>query len=146
MPPSYRVGIYTKLLKTAEALALLFLFVLRRFFLDLQEIPHQVGVAPPRRLPRHFNPLRLFQTPASLRRLIGSDPRVIDEAWWWKLLHAAIELPQADLPPTSGGGLRYPLALVRAVAVTWCFSALRSDEIRHGIRLSRYHQTRASPC
>lgn len=106
------------------------LFVLRRFFLDLQEVPHQVGVAPPRRLSRHFNPLRLFQTPASLRRLIGPDPRVIDDAWWWKLLHAAIELTQADLPTTSGDGLRYPLALVRAVAVTWCFSALRSDEIR----------------
>jgi hypothetical protein len=46
------------------------LFVLRRFFLDVQEVPHQVGAAPARRVPRRFNPLRLFQTPASLRRLM----------------------------------------------------------------------------
>src|SRR5262249_17876933 len=38
-------------------------------------------------------------------------------------------LDETDLP-TGPGAHHYPLALVRAVAIVWCYAALRSDEIR----------------
>jgi integrase len=76
-------------------------------------------------IPTHINPHRAFRTPRSLRSLIGPNPRVVDKEFWAKILWAAMNLQEADLP-LSGG---YPLELVRAIAVVWCFSALRSDEI-----------------
>jgi len=106
-----------------------FLCIARRFFLDLQDVPHRVGNAEePRTIQRHFNPLRALQTPGAIGRLIGPDPRVIDDRWWVKILHAAEDLEASDLRRFQLG--MYPFELVRAVAVTWCLSGLRSNELR----------------
>jgi integrase len=107
-----------------------YLTVMRRFFSDLQEIPHQVDKRGAYRIPRRFNPMRVFETPRAVRRLIGPDPRVIEDAWWWKLLAAAAALTKEDLPRPSSGFQPYPLTMVRALAISWCYSALRSDEIK----------------
>jgi integrase len=108
-----------------------YLGVLRRFFADLQDLPHRVGTDPRgQTIPRRFNPVLAFRTPRAIKNLIGPDPRVIDDAWWWKLLAAAESLSDTDLPQGYGGVIQYPLALVRAVAATWCYSGRRSDEIK----------------
>lgn len=93
---------------------------LRRFLRDCQEWGW---------IPIHFNPLRVLRTPRSILNLIGPDPRVIDKELWAKLLWAAMNLEEKDLPRTKGEKSLYPFALVRAIAVVWCFAALRSDEI-----------------
>lgn len=96
------------------------LTVLRAFFHDLQEEPHN--------LPRRFNPDRALRTPTSLRRLLGPDPRVIDFTIWARLIRAAESLTAADIAPDPAG-LRYPIEFLRAVAVVWCYSGLRANEI-----------------
>ncbi len=96
------------------------LTALRAFFRDLHEEPYNV--------PRRFDPDRAFRTPAAIRRVLGPNPRDIDPLTWARLVHAAVNLTEADLPSRFGYPL-YPLALVRAVAVVWCYAALRSNEI-----------------
>jgi integrase len=76
-----------------------------------------------------FNPSRVLQSPRSLRNLIGPDPKAVERDRWAKLLWAAMNLEREDLPTTAGKVLVYPLEMVRALAVVWCFAALRSDEI-----------------
>jgi integrase len=100
------------------------LAILRAFFRDLQEAPHQI--------PRRFDPARAFRTPRTVRHQIGPSPRDIDPLVWARLVHAALGLTEADLPRIGGrpgGALRYPLELVRAVAVVWVYAGLRADEI-----------------
>jgi integrase len=94
---------------------------LRTFFTDLQTEPFN--------LRRRFDPGRAFRVPAALRRAIGPNPRAIDIRWWAMIVHAAVHLDETDLP-RGPSGPPYPLALVRAVALVWCYAALRSDEIR----------------
>ena len=93
---------------------------LRVFFRDCQEWGW---------IPIRFNPLRVLQSPRSLRNLIGPDPKAVERDRWAKLLWAAMNLEMEDLRPTAGKVLVYPLEMVRALAVVWCFAALRSDEI-----------------
>ncbi len=76
-------------------------------------------------IPVRLNPSRALQAPRSLRHLIGPDPRAVERDRWAKLLWAAMNLGAEDLP----GKVVYPLEMVRAVAIVWCFAALRSDEI-----------------
>lgn len=97
------------------------LTVMRTFFRDLQEEPHNV--------PRRFDPLRAFRTPSPIQRQIGPNPRDLDPFLWAKLVHAALELTEEDLPPSGHGTYQYPFALVRAIAAVWVYSGLRSDEI-----------------
>lgn len=80
-------------------------------------------------IPVHLNPVRALQAPRALRNLIGPDPRVVERALWAKLLWAAMNLEAQDLPTTASHVPVYPLEMVRAIAVVWCFAALRSDEI-----------------
>ncbi len=80
-------------------------------------------------IPIRLNPSRALQAPRSLRNLIGPDPRVVERDQWAKLLWAAMNLEAKDLPTTGSNVLIYPLEMVRAIAVVWCFAALRSDEI-----------------
>lgn len=80
-------------------------------------------------IPVRLNPSRALQAPRSLRNLIGPDPRDIQREQWAKLLWAAMNLDANDLPTTGSKVLIYPLEMVRAIAVVWCFAALRSDEI-----------------
>ncbi len=89
------------------------------FFRDCQEW----GWIPPR-----LTPARAFRTPRSLRNLMGPDPAVIDREFWSKILWAALNLQEEDLPQ-GRNQLVYPLEMVRAVAAVWCFAALRNDEI-----------------
>jgi hypothetical protein len=105
-----------------------FLATTRMFFLDLQDAPHQVGTAAARTISRRFNPLRALQTPRAIRCLIGPNPRVIDDKLWLKLLYASENLEASDLQRYQLG--MYPFELIRAMAVTWCLSGLRTDEIR----------------
>ncbi|HEX5255782.1 MAG TPA: tyrosine-type recombinase/integrase [Mycobacterium sp.] len=91
----------------------------RAFFRDLQEWEW---------IPRRFDPTRALAVPRSVAALIGTDPRVIADDVWAKLLWAGLNLQAQDLPGTSTGGY-YPLALIRALALAWLFSGLRSDEL-----------------
>ena len=97
------------------------LTVMRTFFRDVQEEPHNV--------PRRFDPLRAFRTPGAIQRQIGPNPRDLDPFLWAKLVHAALELTEEDLPRSGYGMQQYPFELVRAIAAIWVYSGLRSDEI-----------------
>jgi integrase len=80
-------------------------------------------------VPVRLNPQRALRTPRAVRALIGPDPRVIDHDRWVKVLWAALNLDEGDLPCIAGRTPVYPLEMVRALAAVWCFAALRSDEI-----------------
>jgi len=55
---------------------------------------------------------------------------VVDSTFWAKILWAAMNLEAKDLPHAQNSTIPiYPLEMVRAMAVVWCFAALRSDEI-----------------
>lgn len=90
---------------------------MRIFFHDLQEWEW---------IPRRFDPRRALALPRSTAALIGTDPRVIAEDIWAKLLWAGLNLTIDDIPDRGG---YYPLPLIRALALTWLFAGLRSDEI-----------------
>lgn len=66
--------------------------------------------------------------PRSVSALIGTNPRVIADEVWAKLLWAGLNLTSADLPG-HGAATSYPIELFRVVTLTWLFSGLRSDEI-----------------
>jgi integrase len=95
------------------------LMATRTFFRDCQEWEW---------FPRRFDPTRALALPRSVGALIGTDPRVIADDVWAKLLHAGLNIEAADLPGTSAGSY-YPMELIRALTLTWLFSGLRSDEI-----------------
>lgn len=81
-------------------------------------------------IPVRVNPSRAFRTPPSIQNQLGPNPRVIDRDQWAKLLWAAMNLQMEDLPLKTGNALPYPIEMVRAIAVVWCFAALRTDEIQ----------------
>jgi integrase len=87
----------------------------RMFFRDLQEWEW---------IPRRFDPARALATPRTISAVISTDPRVIADDVWAKLLWAGLNLEPADFP-----GTYYPLELIRALTLTWLFSGLRSDEL-----------------
>jgi integrase len=64
----------------------------------------------------------------SVAAQIGTNPRIIADDIWAKLLWAGLNLQAGDLPGTSAGSY-YPVELVRALSLTWLFAGLRSDEI-----------------
>ena len=96
-----------------------FLMATRTFFRDCQEWEW---------FPRRFDPTRALAVPRSVAVLIGTDPRVIADDVWAKLLWAGLNLDTDDLPGNSADTY-YPMELIRAVTLTWLFSGLRSDEI-----------------
>lgn len=99
----------------------------RAFFNNLQEWEWIV--------PR-FAPAQTLVPSRAIRAKIGPVPRVIADDIWAKLIWAALNLTEKDLSGRSkregwaDQPLRYPLAMVRAVAVLWLFGGLRRDEIR----------------
>jgi integrase len=80
-------------------------------------------------IPIRLNPYRDIPTPRSILNQIGPDPRVVDTDRWAKILWAAMNLEEKDLPLSGSDASFYPLELVRAIAVVWCFAALRCDEV-----------------
>ncbi|MCK9904804.1 tyrosine-type recombinase/integrase [Frankia sp. Cpl3] len=96
-----------------------YLTAVRTFFRDCQEWEW---------LPRRFDPQRVLATPRSVAAQIAPNPRTIADEVWAKLLWAGLNLAADDLP-ASRAGVFYPLEMVRAIALTWLFSGLRSDEI-----------------
>jgi len=97
-----------------------YLGAMRQFFRDCQEWGW---------IPRRFDPARALATPRAVKALIGPTPRVIADELWAKLLWAGLNLEPCDLATSARGRYCYPLELVRALAVTWLFTGLRSDEI-----------------
>jgi integrase len=97
-----------------------YLGALRQFFRDCQEWGW---------IPRRFDPARALATPRAVKALIGPTPRVIADELWAKLLWAGLNLNEADLATRRHARSCYPVELVRALAVTWLFGGLRSDEI-----------------
>ena len=95
------------------------LMATRVFFRDCQEWEW---------IPRRFDPNRALALPRSIAALIGTNPRVIADEVWAKLLWAGLNLAPTDLPGNSADTF-YPMELIRAVTLTWLFSGLRSDEI-----------------
>ena len=91
----------------------------RQFFRDCQEWGW---------ITRRFDPARALATPRSIRALIGPDPRVIADDVWAKLLWAGLNLEHSDVY-TNPVGRKHPIELLRALALTWLFGGLRSDEI-----------------
>lgn len=106
----------------------MYLSSLRRFFRDCQEWEW---------IPRRFNPERAFSAPRSLTGLIKPSPRTVDDLTWLKLLRAGLELTAEDIYRRPSKSKRpgrrrahYPIEMVKAVAVVWLFTGLRTDEMR----------------
>lgn len=80
-------------------------------------------------IPRRFDPRLCLRTPATIRQKLGPNPRTIADDVWAKLVWAGVNLTEPDICPVAGKHHMYPLPLLRAMAVIWLFSGLRSDEI-----------------
>jgi integrase len=101
---------------------------LRIFFRDAQEWEW---------IPRRFTPYRAFAIPRSVKALIGPQPRPIANDHWAKLVWAGLNVVPDDLPRfgrEAAGRPRspmtfYPEPMLRALALVWLFTGLRSDEI-----------------
>jgi integrase len=99
------------------------LYSARTFFRDCQEWGW-IAV--------RFNPAQCFTVSRAIRSAQITNPRVIADDVWAKLMHAGLNLTADDLPrnlPAAPSAMRYPLELVRAVAAVWLFAGLRHDEI-----------------
>lgn len=100
------------------------LSALRTFFRDCQEWQW---------IPRQFSPDRCFRGGRDTQAQIRTNPRVIADDLWAKLLWAGLNLTEADVSYatyTAEVYTFYPFAMQRALAVTWLFAGLRCDEIR----------------
>ena len=85
-------------------------------------------------IPYRFDPKPIFRLSRSVANTRSPRPRIIAEDVWAKLLWAGLNLETADLPRSrntlgEAAGPRFPLALVRALALVWLFAGLRRDEI-----------------
>lgn len=100
------------------------IYMLRRFFLDLQDWGW---------IAKRFNPRVSLAPPTHLLAQVSPAPRVIAREVWAKLLQAALTLTADDIQPHERSYAKqpaYPLEMVRAAALVWVFGGLRSDEIR----------------
>jgi len=64
-----------------------------------------------------------------VRAQVQPNPRNVEEEAWLKLIWAACTL-NAEMVKEAAPGARYPLPLLRAVALVWVTGCRRSDEIR----------------
>lgn len=113
---------------------------LRTFFNDLYEWEW---------LPHRFDASRALTTPASVKRLIGPDPRIINDDIWAKLLWAGLNITEDDWRKKNqiemlANVTAYPLGMLKALALVWLFSGLRNDEIKR-LRLGCIRWERNSP-
>jgi integrase len=116
LPPSRTRDVGKPLAPRSRAAALA---ALRMFFRDLQEWEW---------IARRFDPQRAFGAPRSLRALIGPAPRPIADDSWAKLIWAGLDLSRDDFQALQRR-TSYPIAMIRALAITWLFAGLRSDEL-----------------
>jgi integrase len=72
------------------------------------------------------DPRRHLATPRSVRRLVGVNPRTIDDAVWLKLIWASLNLQAADF---RDGDRRFTFEMIKAIAIVWTHAGLRSNEI-----------------
>ncbi|MGI4735862.1 MAG: tyrosine-type recombinase/integrase [Janthinobacterium lividum] len=88
--------------------------------------------------PMAFNPDRYLATPKSILAMRGPNPRAIANAQWAKLREAGLSLTEKDFPIVNSAMVKranvtpaswYPLDMMRAMAVVWLYTGLRSDEI-----------------
>jgi len=111
----------------------------RAFFYDCQEWGW---------IPRKFDPGRSLALPRSIKAKLKTNPRVIADASWARMLGAGLQLEERDLPRAGRDGVQgyvYPIEYARAVALVWLFTGLRSDEIsRLRVGCVRWQET-ASP-
>ena len=83
----------------------------------------------------HFDPLQAFSTPKNLLQPDRSRSEGIADDVWAKLIGAGLNLVEDDLPLIGEPTLRklrkhcYPFELVKALAIIWLFTGLRSNEI-----------------
>lgn len=99
------------------------LSVMRTFFRDCQEWQW---------IPRRFSPDRCFRVGRDTKAQITTNPRVIADDIWAKLLWAGLNLQDEDLlydTYTSSAFSFYPIVMIRTLALVWLFGGLRSDEI-----------------
>jgi integrase len=86
-------------------------------------------------IPTCFNPQRAFQIPRTIKSKVGTNPRVIADDIWAKLLWAGLNFTDDDVPKSPCRGRptyttsRYPVEMIRAMALTWLFCGLRANEI-----------------
>lgn len=84
--------------------------------------------------PISFNPDRYLATPRGVSHRQRYNPRPIAPDYWAKLREAGLSLTEKDLPrlgtPSNNAPSSwYPLAMIRAMAIVWLYTGLRSDEI-----------------
>ena len=99
----------------------------RTFFRDCQEWEW---------IPRRLDPTRALAAPRSVRALLRTNPRVIADEVWAKLLWAGLNLTPEDLP-TNRRALAYPIEFIRAITLTWLF--LRPAQRRDRPATGRLH-------
>jgi integrase len=102
---------------------------LRLFFRCLQKYSYEVEGRREPRLEIHWNPEDALATPTHVRAQVQPNPRNIEEEAWLKLVWAACTL-NAEMVKEAAPGAKYPLPLLRAVALIWVTGCRRSDEIR----------------
>ncbi len=99
---------------------------IRDFFRDLQEWEWVTC---------RFDTRAVFRLPRAIASQIGPDPRVVADDIWAKLVWAGLNLSQDDIAFAADGASKrrmsifYPLTMMRAIAITWLFGGLRSDEV-----------------
>lgn len=74
------------------------------------------------------NPSYHLASPQSVRNALCVNPRALDDAVWLKLVWASLNLTAEDVGITYGYA-RYPIEMVKAVAVVWTHAGLRRDEL-----------------
>jgi hypothetical protein len=89
---------------------------LRRFFRCLQKYSYEVDGRIEPRLEIHWNPDDTLATPEHVRAQVQPNPRNVEEEAWLKLVWTACTL-NAEMVKEAAPGARYPLPLLRAVAL-----------------------------
>jgi integrase len=102
---------------------------LRRFFRCLQKYSYEVDGCREPRLAVNWNPDDALATPEHVLAQVQPNPRNVEEEAWLKLVWTACTLTAAMVKATAPGA-RYPLPLLRAIALVWVTGCRRSDEIR----------------
>ena len=101
----------------------------KSFFRSLQKYSYEVDGRMEPRLAINWNPADTLATPESVKAQIQPNPRNVQEEAWLKLVWTACTL-NADMVKEILPGSKYPLALLRAVALVWVTACRRRDEIR----------------